>query len=239
MNSEQNKTSKKNLAPRKPAGSRLSFKELENAINDRVEGIEKEFRAGFNFIKKHPRTVTFFGSARTPDGDGDYVFARSLARRINEELNYSVVTGGAIGIMEAANRGAHESGGESLGLNIKLPREQKANNYMTDYMEFHYFFSRKVCLSYSAEAYIYFPGGFGTMDELFEILTLVQTNKIERVPVILVGSYFWKNFDQFIKENLLKNGKIDAGDTSLYTITDNEDEILEIIKSAPIREGLD
>jgi uncharacterized protein (TIGR00730 family) len=104
-------------------------------------------------------------------------------------------------------------------------------------MEFEYFFSRKVCLSYSAESYVYFPGGFGTLDELFEILTLVQTGKIEKVPIILVGSYFWNDLDKFIKEHLLKNKKIDEVDTDLYTITDNEDEILEIIKAAPVRIG--
>jgi uncharacterized protein (TIGR00730 family) len=225
--------------PRKPQHKEMSFKEIDNALNEKIETIEEEFKNGFNFIKKHPRSVTFFGSARTPEGDRDYVSARSLAKRISEELNYSVVTGGAIGIMEAANRGAFEAGGQSVGLNIELPHEQHKNEYLTDYMNFHYFFSRKVCLSYSAEAYVYFPGGFGTMDELFEIMTLVQTGKIAKVPIILIGSYFWNNLDKFIKENLLEHGKIDADDVDLYTITDNEDEALEIIKNAPIREGVE
>jgi uncharacterized protein (TIGR00730 family) len=228
----------KKQADGKPLNKLVTFKEIDEAINEKVEVIGEEFRDGFNFIKKHPRSVTIFGSARTPEGDTDYIAARNLGKRIADELNYSVVTGGAIGIMEAGNRGAFEAGGQSVGFNIELPHEQHKNDYLTDYMNFHYFFSRKVCLSFSAEAYIYFPGGFGTMDELFEIMTLVQTGKIAKVPIILVGSYFWNNLDAFIKENLLKNGKISEGDTDLYTITDNEDEIIEIIKNAPIREGV-
>ena len=186
----------------KPEYQTLTFKDIDDALNDRVEKIENEFRKGFTFIKKYPKSVTFFGSARTPESNGDYIQARNLSKRISEELDYAVVTGGAVGIMEAGNRGAFEVGGKSVGLNINLPHEQAANKYLNDYMEFDYFFSRKVCLSFSAEAYVYYPGGFGTMDELFEILTLIQTKKIEKVPVILVGSYFWNGLDKFIKENL-------------------------------------
>ena len=224
---------------KKPKYNSISFKDIEKALNKRVADIGNEFRDGFNFIKKHNRTVTFFGSARTGENDGDYIQARSLGSRIVKELDYAVVTGGAIGIMEAGNRGAFEAGGDSLGLNIELPNEQNFNEYLTDHMEFHYFFSRKVCLSFSAETYVFFPGGFGTLDELFEILTLVQTGKIEKVPIVLVGSYYWNNLDSFIKENLLKNGKIDPEDINLYTITDNEEEVIDIIKNAPIRIGLE
>jgi uncharacterized protein (TIGR00730 family) len=223
--------------PKKPEYKSISLNEINEVINERIEKIEKEFIDGFNFIKNHTRSVTFFGSARTPTTDNDYVTAEKLAARICKELGYSVLTGGSIGIMEAANRGAFNAGGNSLGLNIKLPNEQRENSFLTEAIEFNYFFSRKVCLSFSAEAYVYFPGGFGTMDELFEILTLVQTGKIAKVPIILVGSYFWNNFDAFIKENLLVNKKIDAGDLDFYTITDDEDKIMEIIKNAPIRIG--
>jgi uncharacterized protein (TIGR00730 family) len=137
--------------------------------------------------------------------------------------------------MEAGNRGAHEAGGESLGLTIKLPMEQVTNPFLTEHLDFNYFFSRKVCMTFSAEAFVYFPGGFGTLDELFEILTLVQTGKIPKTPIILFGKKFWKNLDKFIKKNLLKSEKIDKVDLNLYTITDDINEVLEIIKNAPLR----
>ncbi|HMP67198.1 MAG TPA: TIGR00730 family Rossman fold protein [Candidatus Paceibacterota bacterium] len=219
----------------KPHYETLTLEKIDQALNKKIEVIEKEFRDGFDFIKKHEKSVTFFGSARNSDDDPDYINARKLASRISKETGYAIVTGGSGGIMEAANRGSFDVGGESLGLNIKLPQEQNANPYITAGMEFEYFFSRKVCLSFSAEAYVYFPGGFGTLDELFEILTLVQTGKIEPVPVLLVGSYFWNDLDKFIKEHLLKNKKIDQSDLDLYKITDNHDEIIELIKKAPIR----
>ncbi len=224
-----------NKTPKKPEYKLINFKEISQDINQRIDKIEKEFKAGFDFIRNHPRSVTFFGSARTPSVDQDYITAEKLAGRICRELGYSVLTGGSVGIMEAANRGAFTAGGRSLGLNIKLPKEQKTNSFLTEALEFNYFFSRKVCLSFSAEAYVFFPGGFGTLDELFEILTLVQTKKIPSAPVILVGSYFWNNFDAFLRKNLLANKKISESDLSLYEITDDEDKIIEIIKSAPIR----
>lgn len=225
----------KNNDQNKPEFKTLTFKEINEDIENRVEKISKEFQEGFNFIKDHSKTVTFFGSARTPENEKSYQDAKSLAEKIVKELGYAVVTGGAIGIMEAGNRGAFEVGGESLGLNIKLPREQNMNKYMTDYMEFHYFFSRKVCLSFAAETYIYFPGGFGTLDELFEILTLVQTKKIDPVPIILYGAKYWNNLDKFIKENLLDSEKISPEDINLYQITEDQDKIIEIIKNSPIR----
>lgn len=140
--------------------------------------------------------------------------------------------------MEAGNRGAHEAGGKSLGLDIELPHEQNKNPYTTESASFYYFFSRKVCLSFSAETYVFFPGGFGTMDEIFEILTLIQTGKIDPVPVVLVGKSYWKHLDKFIQKILVKNKFIDPDDTKLYTITDNLDEVLEIIKNAPVRNGI-
>lgn len=217
----------------------LTLLEISEAAKKRVALISKEFTSGFDFVKNYPRSVTFFGSARTEENEHYYEKARTLAGKIVKELHYSVTTGGGPGIMEAANRGAYEAGGNSLGLTIDLPREQLTNKYLTDREDFHYFFSRKVCLSFSAEAYVFFPGGFGTLDEFLEILTLVQTNKIPKAPIILVGAQFWNPAEQFFREVLIKDKMITEEDLSLYTITDNEDEILKIIKSAPIRIGLE
>ena len=216
----------------------ITLLEISESSKKRVALITKEFTHGFEFIKNYPRSVTFFGSARIKENEPYYKKARALAGRIVKELHYSVVTGGGPGIMEAANRGAFENSGNSLGLTIDLPHEQKDNQYLTDKLDFHYFFSRKVCLSFSAEAYIYFPGGFGTLDEFLEVLTLIQTNKIPKAPIILVGYEFWNSVEQLFRDILIKNKTIDEEDLSLYTITDNEDQIIKIIKEAPIRLGL-
>ncbi len=216
----------------------LTLFEISEAAQKQVALISKEFTNGFEFVKNYPRSVTFFGSARAKTSEHYYEKAKALAERIVKELHYSVITGGGPGIMEAANRGAFEAGGNSLGLTIELPHEQLTNKYLTDKEDFHYFFSRKVCLSFSAEAYVFFPGGYGTLDEFLEILTLVQTNKIPRAPIILIGKSFWTHLEQFFKEVLLQNNMIEEKDLHLYKITDNEEEILEIIKKAPIRIGL-
>ena len=216
----------------------LTLLEISEAAKKRVVLIDKEFTDGFEFIKNYPRSVTFFGSSRTKAGDEYYEKARALARRIVEELRYSVVTGGGPGIMEAANRGAYEAGGNSIGLTIELPHEQISNPYITHQISFHYFFSRKVCLAFSAEAYVFFPGGFGTLDEFTEILTLIQTNTIPKAPIILVGEDAWEPLEEFFKNILVKEEKIDLADLDLYTITNDEKKILEIIKNAPIRLGL-
>ncbi len=220
----------------KPDSRPLTLSEISEAAKKRVALISREFKDGFEFIENYPRSVTFFGSARTKEGDFYYEKARSLAKKIVEETHYSIITGGGPGIMEAANRGAFEAGGNSIGLTIELPHEQVTNKYITHKLGFHYFFSRKVCLAFSAEAYIFFPGGFGTMDEFVEILTLIQTNKIPRAPMILVGEN-WKELDSFFKDVLVKKGFIEEGDIRFYTITDDESEILEIIKKAPVRIG--
>lgn len=216
----------------------FTLQKINDSIKHRLEAINEEFRAGMNAVTKYDRSVTFFGSARTIEGDEDYTNAKELGRRISQELGYVVTTGGAGGIMAAANRGAFEAGGKSLGLTIRLPKEQTTNHFINEQVDFKYFFVRKVCLSFSAETYIYFPGGFGTMDELFEILTLVQTKKIPAVPVILFGKKYWSKFDDFIKNVLLDDNKISADDRKLYTITDSIDEAIEIIKQAPIRTAL-
>lgn len=212
----------------------LTLPDLESQIKNRVDLINNEILAGFSLIKDAPKTVTFFGSARTLPTESDYQNTYTLAKEI-AKLGYAIVTGGGPGIMEAANKGAFEADGNSYGLTINLPKEQTTNPYTNKNLDFKYFFARKVSLTYAAEAYIYFPGGFGTLDELFEILTLIQTHKIERVPIVLFGSYFWQPLESFIQKFLLKNGKIDERDIKLFIITDSIGEALEIVRSAPIR----
>src|SRR3989338_3269432 len=210
--------------------------EMQDAITARVSRISGEFKRAFEFIRSYPRSVSFFGSARFLENDPHYANAYRLAKRISSELQYTILTGGGAGIMEAANKGALETGGESVGLNIMLPEEQRRNHFTTDSMDLYYFFVRKVALSFAAEAYVFFPGGFGTLDEFFDIITLIQTRKIRRVPIILYGNDYWKNLHKFIADDLLKkHAAIDEEDMSLYTITGNEDEILEIIRKAPVR----
>lgn len=199
--------------------------------------INEEFRQAFDFIGNFPRSVSFFGSARFTEDNQYYQTARELASRIVTELDYAVVTGGGPGIMEAGNRGAKEAGGTSVGLSIQLPNEQTTNPYVTKELKFHYFFSRKVTLSYAAEAYVFFPGGFGTLDELFELLTLVQTGKITPIPVILYGAEFWEPMMEFIIEKLRDEQKtIDPNDIDLMTITNDLDLIIDLIRIAPLRD---
>lgn len=210
----------------------LPREEIHLAILKRVERISHEFIEAFEFIKNFPKSVSIFGSARFTENNPHYVHARQLAERIASELDYAIVTGGGGGIMEAANRGALEAKKESVGLNITLPDKQTLNSYTTQAITLHYFFVRKTALSFAADAYIFFPGGYGTLDELFELITLIQTKKIRRVPIILVDSGYWKNLDTFIRETLLAKEKaIDTEDLSLYEITDNDDRVIEIIKA--------
>jgi uncharacterized protein (TIGR00730 family) len=219
------------------SASPLTIRDMATIIKKRTKTVDKEFKAGYELILKHPQSVSILGSARFTEDNIYYKQARSLASRIVKELNYAVVTGGGPGIMEAANRGAYEANGISLGFSIKLPQEQKNNPYLTDYVEFEYFFSRKTLLFFSAETYIYYPGGFGTMDELFEILTLIQTNKIPKTPVILVGREFWTPLLKLIDDKLYHDtNAINLADQDIYKIVDSEDEIIQIIKNAPLRQ---
>lgn len=216
----------------------LTKKEVHETAMERVHLIGKEFTNGFDFIAKYPKSVTIFGGTHFSEDSEYYKKAKSLASKIINDLNYAVFTGGGPGIMEAANRGAFEAGGESLGLLIELEPKQEQNPYLTNGIDFYYFFSRKVCMSFSAESYIFFPGGFGTMDEFFEIVTLVQTGKIEKVPIILVGSDFWKEIDSMMKKEMLSRGLITESDLNLYKITDDENEVIEMVRNAPVRNGL-
>ncbi|MBU0722971.1 TIGR00730 family Rossman fold protein [Patescibacteria group bacterium] len=215
----------------------LTISEMEVNSKKRIAVITSEFKKGFAFIRNYPKSVTFFGSTRFKQNNPYYKKARQIAETLSR-AGFAVVTGGGPGIMEAANRGAVDGDGKehSIGLCIKLPREQTTNPYVMRGIEFEYFFSRKVILSFSAEAYIYFPGGFGTLDEFFEIITLIQTGKIEKVPIILVGNDYWKPLDAFFKKTLYKkNGTIHKDDMKLYTITEDQKEILKIVKNAPLR----
>jgi uncharacterized protein (TIGR00730 family) len=177
--------------------------ELRTETGERVTRIDREFDDGFKLINKYNYTVSFFGSARFPEDHPYYKKAEEIAAALAQE-GFTIVTGGGGGIMEAGDRGASEAGGQAIGLNIQLPHEQKPNPYATEEMSFKYFFTRKVILAYGANAYIYFPGGYGTLDELFEIITLIQTKKAPLAPIILVGSEFWTALDMFIKTYLLE-----------------------------------
>ena len=212
-----------------------TYSDIDTALNERVGRIEEELVHGMKAINQYPKSVTFFGSARTPEGDEHYERARRLAGRLCNE-GYAVITGGGPGIMEAGNRGTKEVCGHGIGFNIELSFEQVINPYVTHGVNFHYFFTRKVAMAFSAEAYLCFPGGYGTLDELFEMLTLIQTHKVPRVPVVLVGGDFWQPLDTFIRGALLQEYQtISPEDINLYRITDDEDEIVEIVKKAPLR----
>ncbi len=200
---------------------RVIQKELQKETAERLSRIDTELADGFDFMNRYNDTVSFFGSARLPADSPHYKKAQELAGALAKD-GYTIVTGGGEGIMEAADRGAMEAGNHSIGLNIKLPHEQVVNPYATDVMSFKYFFTRKVTLAYGAMAYVYFPGGFGTLDELFEIVTMVQTRKMPKAPIILVGSEFWTALDRLVKTYMLNDlHTISPGDEKLYTITDD------------------
>ncbi len=202
--------------------------------------IQEEFRQGIDMISLLTPSVTFYGSARIEETHPSYKQTQSLAYRISKELGYIILSGGGSGIMEAASRGAHDAGGRAVGLTIRLPHEQKTNQYITDEIPFYFFFARQVSMSYMTEVVIFCPGGFGTLDEFFEMLTLQQTGKIGRIPIILLGSDFWNPLQKFIKEVLVDTyGAISPDDMNLYTITDDEDQILKIISQSRLRDGRD
>ncbi len=205
------------------------------AENARASRIAREFDDGLKFIRKYKKSVTVYGSARFTEDNPHYIDARALGARL-AKLGYAVVTGGGPGIMEAANRGAKEAGGDSIGLNIELPSEQILNPYTTDALSFYYFFSRKTTMSFSCETYIFYPGGFGTLDEFFEIVTLIQTKKIRPTPIVLIGKDFWEPLNAYIKKQMIEvHATINKDDLDLYTITDDHAEVERIVLAAPIR----
>ncbi len=203
-------------------GSRLS--ELA-----RLGRISAEFLRGFRALHFVGPCVTVFGSARVGEDSAHYQLARALGARV-AELGYTVMTGGGPGIMEAANRGAHEAGGRSIGCNIELPHEQRPNPYVDRFITFRYFFVRKVMLVKYSVAFVVLPGGFGTLDELFESLTLVQTGKIAAFPVVLMGTDYWGPLCDFLRNTLAARGMVGPGDLDLLTVTDSLDEAVAAIQ---------
>jgi uncharacterized protein (TIGR00730 family) len=189
-----------------------------------------EFVRGFAALGPVGPCVTVFGSSRFPEGHPYYEMARALGRRLAEE-GYAVLTGGGPGIMEAANRGAKEGSGLSLGCNIELPQEQAPNPYLDRFVDFEYFFVRKVMLVKYSQAFVVMPGGLGTLDEVFETATLMQTRKIESFPIIAMGTDFWRHMGTFMQEALLAEKTIDEADTELFDLTDSVEEAVEIVRS--------
>lgn len=194
----------------------------------RIFRIMAEFVEGFERMRKFENAVTIFGSARLKPNHRMYRLAEETAKLLAEN-GYAVITGGGPGIMEAGNRGAFLAKGDSVGLNIELPFEQKPNPYIRTLINFHYFFCRKVMFVKYAKAVVVFPGGYGTMDELFESMTLVQTGRMPKVPVIMVGSYFWKGLQEWLKNSLLKDACIDENDLYLYQVVDDPKDVVKII----------
>lgn len=195
----------------------------------RVFRIMSEFVDGFHEMADIGPAVTIFGSARTEANHPWYKAAEKTAELLVKE-GYAVITGGGPGIMESANKGTMECGGQSVGLNIDLPFEQKPNPYITRLIHFHYFFARKVMFLKYAKAFVIFPGGYGTLDELFEALTLMQTKRMEKFPVILYDSQFWKGLMDWVKNHLIKVKNISAEDMGLLTIVDTPEDIIKAIK---------
>lgn len=200
----------------------------------RMFRIMAEFVEGFDTLSgiKIP-AVTIYGSARTPEDHPDYQKARELARRL-AECGYGIATGGGPGVMEAANRGAFEANGLSIGLNIDLPHEQEGNPYVNLPLDFRYFFVRKVMFMKYSMAFVCMPGGLGSLDELFESLTLIQTRKIKPFPIILVGSSFWNGLVDWIKTQLVGNGKISEEDLLLFEVFDDVEDIVRHIRKTVV-----
>jgi uncharacterized protein (TIGR00730 family) len=194
----------------------------------RVFRIMGEFVEGFDELATLTRGISIFGSARTHPDDPDYAAAQETAALL-ARAGFAVVTGGGPGIMEAANRGAFEAGGLSIGCNIELPFEQNSNPYLTKGLKFKYFFVRKMMFVKYSLGFIIFPGGFGTLDELFEALTLIQTQKIRNFPVVLFGSAYWKGLLDWIRDFAMKQGKVTEQDLKLFHLTDSPAEVVRII----------
>jgi uncharacterized protein (TIGR00730 family) len=202
----------------------------------RIERIRGELQVGFDALAHVGPAASFFGSARTPPDDPEYALARDTARIVGES-GLAIITGGGPGAMEAANRGARDAGALSIGLNIELPFEQGLNPYCDIGLEFHYFFTRKVMFVRYASGFVVFPGGFGTLDETFEALTLIQTGKVRHFPVVLVGSDYWGGLVDWIRARLVSEGKISSHDLDLMHMTDDPLEVRDRLMSAAHRQA--
>ena len=200
--------------------------ELESADYDRAQAYAKDLLNGLKIVRTFPQGVTIYGSARIKENNKYYKAARELGRLLAQN-GHTTITGGGPGIMEAANRGAYEYGGRSIGLNITLSHEQHPNPYLTDVLQFEYFFARKVMLAMSAKVYVFFPGGFGTMDEFSEILILMQEKKMPTMPMFLFGKSFWKPLDKFYATKMTALKTINPGDRKIYKLTDSVEEIVK------------
>ena len=206
------------------SGRRNRGADLESAVR-----MFLEFLKGFEQLDIEGPCVTVFGSARFPETHVHYETACALGRAL-AEAGYAVITGGGPGIMEAANRGAREAGGLSIGCNIRLPKEQEPNPYLDHFVEFEHFFVRKVMLVKYSSAFVVMPGGFGTLDEAFEVITLVQTGKLERFPVVAMGGAYWRDLREFMENSLLPAGTIDPGDADLIHRADTVAQALEFVR---------
>lgn len=204
--------------------------ELKKEESWRLFRIIGDFIDGFEIMPDYIPSVTVFGSARVKEGDKYYDAARELGYKLAKK-GFTIVTGGGPGIMEAANRGAFEAGGNSIGLNIKLPKEQKPNPYLNITLNFNYFFARKVMLVKYATAFVLFPGGYGTLDEMFETLTLIQTKKLKPFPLILFGEEHWNGLINWLKESVVNNNYIDEEDLNIFKVLDNIDDVVDYIDS--------
>ena len=201
----------------------------EADLDETVRAIAREFRDGFAAVERIGRPgVTIFGSARVGEGHAVYEAARAVGR-LFAAAGFAVVTGGGPGAMEAANRGARDGGGVSVGFNIELPHEQRANSYLDVEHTFEHFYARKVMLVKASEGFVLFPGGFGTLDELFEALTLMQTNKVLDFPVVLFGRDYWSPLLDWLEETVLERGMISPEDEQLLFCTDDPDEAVEVV----------
>jgi uncharacterized protein (TIGR00730 family) len=202
----------------------------------RIARIRQELQKGFKALAHVGPAASFFGSARTPTDHPEFELARTTARIVGE-AGLAIITGGGPGAMEAANRGARDAGALSIGLNIELPFEQGLNPYCDIGLEFHYFFTRKIMFVRYASGFVAFPGGFGTLDETFEALTLIQTGKIRHFPVVLVGTDYWAGLIDWIRERLVAEGKVSPRDLDLICVTDDPLEVRERLMSAAHRQA--
>jgi uncharacterized protein (TIGR00730 family) len=204
----------------------------------RVLRIQSEFVEGFGQLAELPRAVSVFGSARTPPEDPEYALGRRLGAAL-AGAGFAVITGGGPGTMEAVNRGAAEAGGLSVGLGIELPFEQQINDWVDLGINFRYFFARKTMFVKYAQAFVILPGGFGTLDETFEALTLVQTRKVTRFPVILLGTEYWSGLVDWLRDTVAGRGKVGSAELDLLTLTDDVDEAVQLIVAADAADAED
>ena len=203
----------------------------------RVLRIQAEFVEGFGLLAELPAAVSVFGSARTGPGTSEYADAERIGAAL-ARAGYAVITGGGPGIMEAANKGASEAGGVSVGLGIELPREMGLNDYVDVGLEFRYFFVRKTVFIKYSQAFVVLPGGFGTMDELFEALTLVANGKVTKFPIVLVGQEYWSGLLSWLKETMLARANIGPAEFTLISVVDDPEEVVAVIREAHDGQGL-